>query len=588
MTRHLNSRLLWRLLGGVALSLGVMAGCGTNPIDGISSDSNSNPSPDAGFFPPGGDAACSGPSGGVGGVTGRSALPPLFMSASTPVFDGIVMASDPPPPISGGTLIVLRDGATVVAADTDRDRVYVVNLSDGLGPKLRWSIALALHDEPGRLVEDGGGMVHVVLRKSGGLATIDPVAGKITMRRSVCAVPRGVVYDSSIDRLRVACAGGELVTFGPTSATPERTLKLDQDLRDVVVDGSRLMVSRFRSAEVIVLDAQGALVERIQPPSFTNLQVHTGSSFAPAVAWRTVARPGGGAVMVHQRGMNGTLGTTMPGGYSGLSPCDTIVHSAITMVRSGQRPVAGPAMPGFVLPVDVAVSSDGQRVATIAAGNGHAQFNARKLFIANVDDVTSEWSEGCGLDDVHQPSPTPQCRSTLPPATIVPPLPDGTCPPLGLTLCNGICTNQPMFFCPGGVGEFGNGRNHGWGWGLEGRAAAAASAEEPVPLGAPVIIAARTCQQWSSPWPSRSRGFPGCSCRHANPPNCGLFRMSTGVPRRSICHKKAGPTPDTPSSTATAVEGWPAHPATPRDTRTVARGTFNVRARGARRTSAAG
>src|SRR5687768_13843675 len=36
----------------------------------------------------------------------------------------------PPPPISGGTLLVLSDDATAVAADSDRDRVWVANLVD--------------------------------------------------------------------------------------------------------------------------------------------------------------------------------------------------------------------------------------------------------------------------------------------------------------------------------------------------------------------------------------------------------------------------------------------------------------------------
>ena len=44
-----------------------------------------------------------------------------------PVFNATVKAGTPPPPISGGTLLVLRDGVTAVAADPDRDLVYVVD-----------------------------------------------------------------------------------------------------------------------------------------------------------------------------------------------------------------------------------------------------------------------------------------------------------------------------------------------------------------------------------------------------------------------------------------------------------------------------
>ncbi|HVY46977.1 MAG TPA: hypothetical protein VHB21_13915, partial [Minicystis sp.] len=48
--------------------------------------------------------------------------------APHPTFGATVTASDAPPPISGGTLIVLADGNTAVAADPDRDVVYVVDV----------------------------------------------------------------------------------------------------------------------------------------------------------------------------------------------------------------------------------------------------------------------------------------------------------------------------------------------------------------------------------------------------------------------------------------------------------------------------
>src|SRR5437773_649694 len=66
----------------------------------------------------------------------------------------------PPPPISGGTLIALRDGRTAVAADPDRDAIHVIDLPD----RTARSVPLDPGDEPGRLVEDGAGRVHVALR----------------------------------------------------------------------------------------------------------------------------------------------------------------------------------------------------------------------------------------------------------------------------------------------------------------------------------------------------------------------------------------------------------------------------------------
>src|SRR5688572_2448281 len=37
-------------------------------------------------------------------------------------------AAEPPPPITGGTLLVTKDGAFAIASDPDRDLVHVVDL----------------------------------------------------------------------------------------------------------------------------------------------------------------------------------------------------------------------------------------------------------------------------------------------------------------------------------------------------------------------------------------------------------------------------------------------------------------------------
>src|SRR5690349_14767154 len=76
----------------------------------------------------------------------------------------------PPPtwgvPISGGTMTVTRDGNRAIVADPDRDRVYIVDL---VGEKVTDTIELAERSEPGRVIEDGAGRVHVALRGSGEL-----------------------------------------------------------------------------------------------------------------------------------------------------------------------------------------------------------------------------------------------------------------------------------------------------------------------------------------------------------------------------------------------------------------------------------
>jgi hypothetical protein len=251
----------------------------------------------------------------------------------------------------------------------------------------------------------------VVLRRAGALATIDPLGAQVVARRPVCSLPRGLAYDAAADRLHVACAGGELVTLAPTGDAPLRTVRLPRDLRDVVVDGSRLLVTRFRSAEVLEVSADGALGSTTRLPWFVSTSLREGQPFAPAVAWRAVALPAGGAVVAHQRGMNGAL-TEKPGGYggtsSGFDPCASIVHSAVSLVRPGTRPVAGPPMSSFVLPVDLAVSPDGKRVAVVAAGNSRPGAGSR-LFVTEVAGVTDEWTGTCSDDGVHGPRPGISC-----------------------------------------------------------------------------------------------------------------------------------------------------------------------------------
>jgi len=366
---------------------------------GGSSSTGSGP---GAVFGTGGTFSCTG-----NGMGGR---PALMTVIDGPQNIGTIEADVAPPAISGGTLLVLGDGTTAVATDPDRDRVYVIDVPTGT---LTATVVLTAGDQPGRLVEDGAGHVHVALRGAGAIATIDPTAGTVTMRRTACATPRGIAYAASSGMLYLACAGGDLMVFTPAGATPSMTWSLDQDLRDVVVDGDALLVTRFRSAEVLEVDATtGAITNRQRPPAFSHPAVRQGASFEPVVAWRAVPMPGGGMVMAHQRGMYDKV-VPAPGGYgtSGGDPCGTIVHSCVTKMKRGEQAAAGPAFPSFVLPVDIAVSPAGDKVAVVAAGNGHSPINiTRRLFIGGTDDVTQEWPEGgCGMDDKHGPAPSGNC-----------------------------------------------------------------------------------------------------------------------------------------------------------------------------------
>lgn len=309
---------------------------------------------------------------GCGGVNG-----PAAPAVSPPV--GVTPGSPPtprtqPPALSGGTLLVLRDGKTAVAADPDRDVIWLADLG-----KLQQTgrIELQSGDEPGRLVEDSAGKVHVALRRGGALLTIDPAAGKILARRPACAAPRGVAYDATSDRLHLACAGGELVTFAASGGDALRTLHLDSDLRDIVVKGSELLISRFRSAELLTVDQSGAVVGRVKPKPVASIFADPrGNPMGPAtaepgVAWQLHLLPDGKVAMLYERGTTSAVDTTRPGGYgSGQCKGAGIVAGALSLLGPSGEEQPGPTLPFVPYAIDFAVAPDGSEVTIAVAGGG--------------------------------------------------------------------------------------------------------------------------------------------------------------------------------------------------------------------------
>lgn len=278
--------------------------------------------------------------------------------------------SDPtaPPPITGGTLIVTADGLTAVASDPDRDLIYIIDLTK---KSLAASLPLNANDEPGRLVEASPGMVYVVLRRSGAVVSVDTKQKSITDRRTVCPAPRGIAWDAGNKQLAVACAGGELLSM-PEKGSISRRLVLDRDLRDVVVDGSNLLVSRLRSAEMLVIASDGSVSQRMSPPQFSSQSVRTGSIFMADSAWRLNHLNGGGAVMLHQRALTTEVKTMQQGGY-GVPPqpaqcASSLIHVTLSTLRPGQGIPQSGVLQAAVVPVDFALSPDNSNVAIVSAG----------------------------------------------------------------------------------------------------------------------------------------------------------------------------------------------------------------------------
>jgi hypothetical protein len=399
-------------LSGFALSallaVTAAAGCGdANQPPPVSTGTGN----DVGTVPP--SPLCGGTSTGMGTGTGgfvgggpaTPTAPGISFSPFPPNYGSTVSSAVSPPAISGGTLRVLSDGNTAVAADPDRDRVYIVDLA---ARTLRSTIVLNPGDEPGRVIGDSQLRAHVALRHGGALVSIDTVTGVLLQRRAVCAAPRGVAYDQATDLVHVACAGGELVSLAAGGGDPVRTVMLDRDLRDVVVDGPRLRVSRFLSAEVLTVGADGTVSGRAAPGGFRWIAARGGQLFTPSVAWKMEEMPdGSGTMVLHQRGVNEEV-QPIVGGYGGPDACNGIVHPTVTMVTGDGSVRSGPALAGMVLTVDMAISPDSRRVAFVAAGNatnmipGDVQPDLTQVFMSDMDSVTDD-TVGCQPDGSHGP-----------------------------------------------------------------------------------------------------------------------------------------------------------------------------------------
>lgn len=336
----------------------------------------------------------------AGGVEGMGGASP---SGPQPELGPLVQAATPPPPISGGTLAVTKDGATAVAADTDRDLAYVVDLE---GRAVLRTVNLPAGSEPGRVAIGRDRVAHVVLRRAGKIASFALDGGDPTYR-DVCGRPRGVAVDNVRNTLKVTCASGELVDV-PLDGSAISRISVEQDLRDVVVktDGTSF-VSTFRSAKLLRV---------------TNGTTSTaGGGRKTMMAWRAVAAPvddppsstddagtpsGGdaGAPSGNDDGEIAVVGQeaspdpvqTTPGGYgsgptSGPGTDCNATGSGIVTTHLTLASGADVNLPDAVLPVDLA--TNGREYVVVAAGNAFTP-SLPQLFVMQKGAVESA-SNGC-------------------------------------------------------------------------------------------------------------------------------------------------------------------------------------------------
>jgi hypothetical protein len=302
----------------------------------------------------------------------------------------VVSLSEPPPPIHGGTLVVTRDGTRAVLADPDRSRVVAVDL----GSHEVRTLSLEPGLELGRLAEDGAGHLHVVARRGGTVIEIDPASMTEVARHAVCAAPRGVAWEATTDLLHVACADGTLVSLAASGEEARRVL-VAPDLRDVEVTAMGLVVSRFRSAETLLVHADGSHEPAHRLPNATLISPMSrelDQRYEPNAAIR-MASSDGGLFVVHQRARIGVeavvVGEAAPSTYSYSSrpvsngtvtwsdPCgNAVAHTTVTSVApDGTAMNVGMPVRRGVTPVDLAVSAEG-RLALAFAGDPGGRFSA--------------------------------------------------------------------------------------------------------------------------------------------------------------------------------------------------------------------
>ncbi|HET9932185.1 MAG TPA: cytochrome-c peroxidase [Polyangiaceae bacterium] len=347
------------------------------------SSSFDSPPPEAAPFGAGGSSSDIGLGiGGSGRVTDTRA---------------VEKAKTPPPPITGGTLLALSDGKRALVADPDRDRIWIVDYQAG---SLSTPIVLEQGAQPTRAVEDDAGQAYVVLRGTGDIMSVDLATATAVERRHVCIAARGISLAPERDKLLVSCAEGRLVEL-PFSGSGQKETVIPTDARDVVVQAGRVLVSRFRAAELLEVTAQG--VQPTPLPKFGGVSARLGGAsiidFEPGVAWRTALGPSGhSVVVVHQRATTTeiqlpppettdqpgpTVGPSQGGpgtesAYAGdSSGCGGIVQSAVTVMQDGVT-VTSPQLAGVVLPVDVAVSSDGY-IAVASAGSADSLLRTKSV-----------------------------------------------------------------------------------------------------------------------------------------------------------------------------------------------------------------
>lgn len=278
-------------------------------------------------------------------------------------------------PLLGGTVAVSVDDEEVLVSDPDRDTLFFVDLSHRT---VHSRLKLPDGSTPTRAVDDGAGHWVVTLRGSGKVAIVDQSTRKLARLVEVCGEPRGVSRALGGGVL-VVCATGELVSVQASGEVASRFIGVEG--RDVIQNQAGTWVSSFRSAELVEVTTETPTREHAAAANTTQ----QGVSFAAQVAYRTLERPNGDVVMVHQLERVGETTATIQPPTPVTVPVRMSAYGAPFVAGQPPPPCPGSSMrtgvtvfsgggsrtfevPG-VLPVDAALSADGRQLAIANAAN---------------------------------------------------------------------------------------------------------------------------------------------------------------------------------------------------------------------------
>jgi len=284
-----------------------------------------------------------------------------------PSFADLAPLTELVPPISGGTLAVMPDGSKAVAADSERDLVYLVDIAAGKTQK----VVLPPGSEPGRVVLDDQGQAHVALRNAGQLARIELVSARVELSEPVCQYPRGLAFSASTHSVHVACADGQVVQLSAaTHEVMQRTHTRTSDLRDVVIDErGGLAVSRFRDASLWLpgRNPSDVVLPKLPWPSLDVAKASTEPAdwltTEATFAFRTVLAGDGSLWMLHQRAQ---LDPLVDDDFRGTkTQCGAAVQPALTQLDPETGAISSSLqLQGVSAPaVDLALSPSGTWIA---------------------------------------------------------------------------------------------------------------------------------------------------------------------------------------------------------------------------------